>query len=312
MKIWLGGITNSKDILELIDSSLPYFDGMVFTLDDKTEQSVINSFDEYSKNNNFHYVKRTFNQAHDWRANDWLYSGYIKSNDYVFIMDSTDRFNLEFLKNIKQYVNYFLNNQINTVYIDRPLAFRFTGHQYFQSSPHWGLSGTLDKHVSLIQKDFKKENFVINTRDVLRYGIVHPIKYFCEYKRSNATQLLYQQFGDDIWHKHEIQRISFQIYVEKELGFECNVKNLIDYISNGISNKTLPSYIINYIELEVNMKDLVRFYILKQNFLEEIAKNRFNWSFIKFYEQGISNQNINDGYIGDFNRYRMNQGKLME
>lgn len=312
MKIWLGGITNSKDVLELINSSLPYFDGMVFTLDDKTEQSVIDSFEEYTKNNNFYYIKRTFNQAHDWRANDWLYSGHIKTNDYVFIMDSTDRFNLEFLKNIKEYVKFFLKNQINTVYIDRPLAFRFTGHQYFQASPHWGLSGTLDKHLSLIQKDSKKENFVINTRDILRYGIIHPIKYFCEYKRSNATQLLYQQFGDDIWYKHEIQRINFQIYIEKELGFECNVKNLIEYISNGISNKTLPSYIINYIELEVNMKDLVRFYILKQNFLEEIAKNRFNWSFIKFYQQGISNQNINDGYIGDFNRYRINQGKLME
>ena len=314
MKIWLGGITNSKDVIPLIEKSLPYFDGIVFTLDEKSDKSLFEKFEELKNNNhNFHYIVRPFAQAHDWRANDWLHSGLIKSGDYVCIMDSTDRFNDDFLVNLKTTVNQWNQAEMNSIFLDRPFIFKFTGHQYFESSPHWGIANLLNKIINLsADPSYKKENYIINTRDILRYGIVHPIKYFCEYKRSNATQLLYQQFGNNIWRHHENQRLTFQIFVEKDLGFTCTVQNLIYYISEGIKNKNLPEYVIDYIQLEVNMQDLVRFYILKQDFINEIAVNRFNWSFRKFYYNNQISQGKDDGFVGIFNQYRLQQYRGME
>jgi hypothetical protein len=314
MKIWLGGLTNSIDVIPLIEKSLPYFDGIVFTLDEKSDKSLFDKFEELKKaNDKFHYIVRPFAQAHDWRANDWLHSGLIKSGDYVCVMDSTDRFNDDFLINLKATVNQWNETHVNSIFLDRLFMFKFTGHQYFESTPHWGVSNILNKIINLTSDpSYKRENYIINTREVLRYGIIHPIKYFCEYKRSNATQLLYQQFGNNIWQYHENQRLTFQIFVEQELGFECTVQNLINYISEGIKNKNLPEYIINYIQLEVNMQDLVRFYILKQDFLNEIAVNRFNWSFRKFYYNNEISQGKDDGFVGLFNQYRLKQNRGME
>jgi hypothetical protein len=314
MKIWLGGITNSLDVLPLIEQSLPYFDGIIFTVDDRSDLSLINKFKELKeKYNHFHFLVRRFSQAHDWRANDWLHSGLIKSGDYVCVMDSTDRFNENFILNIKSTINDWIEKDINAVFIDRLFAFRFTGHQYFESTPHWGVVNLLNKIYNLSQEEnFKKENYIINTRDILRYGIIHPIKYFCEYRRSNATQLLYQQFGNEIWHFHENERLKFQIFVEQKLGFECTVENLVNYLREGIKNKNLPEYVIDYVHFEVNFQDLVRFYILKQDFINEIAKNRFNWSFRKFYYQGQEFQDKNDGFVGVFNQYRLKQNRGME
>lgn len=314
MKIWLGGITNSLDVLPLIEQSINYFDGIIFTVDDRSDKALIDKFEELkAKYNNFHFLIRRFNQAHDWRANDWLHSGLIKSGDYVCVMDSTDRFNNNFVSNIKSIVSDWIKENVNSIFLDRLFIFKFTGHQYFESTPHWGVANLLNNVINLSQNpQFKREDYIINTRDILRYGIIHPIKYFCEYKRSNATQLLYQQFGNNIWHYHENERLKFQLYIEQKLGFECNVENLIKYISEGIKNKNLPNYIIDYVELEVNLQDLIRFYILKQDFVNEIAKNRFNWSFKKFYYENQIRQDINNGYIGIFNQYRLKQNRDME
>ena len=314
MKIWIGGITNSSDILPLIEQSISYVDGVILTVDDRASQDLIEELNSLKcKHTNFHYIVRRFSQAHDWRANDWLHAGFIKSGDYVCVMDSTDRFNQDFISNIKDRINSWAIKNINAIYLDRLFIFKFTGHQYFESSPHWGVVNLFGEVLNLsIQHLFKREDYVINTRHVLRYGITHPIKYFCEYKRSNHTQLLYQQFGNEVWRFHENQRVAFQTFVEIELGFECTVENLIKYISDGTRNKNLPEHVINYIDLEVNMQDLVRLYILKQDFLNEIAPNRFNWSFKKFYHENKIYQNKNDGFIGVFNKYRLKQNKGME
>lgn len=314
MKIWLGGITNSLDVLPLIEQSIDYFDGIIFTVDDRSDKALIAKFEELkSRYNNFHFLIRRFSQAHDWRANDWLHSGLIKSGDYVCVMDSTDRFNNNFVSNIKSITSSWAKDNINSIFLDRLFMFKFTGHQYFESTPHWGVANLFSQILNLsADASYKRENYIINTRDVLRYGIIHPVKYFCEYKRSNATQLLYQQFGNDIWRFHENERLIFQMFVEKELGFECTVENLIKYISDGITNKNLDKYLIDYIELEVNMQDLVRFYILKQDFLKEIATNRFNWSFKKFYYENQIQQDKDNGYIGIFNQYRLKQNRGME
>lgn len=303
--IWMGAIT--KGPANILVENSDVFDGCVFTVDSRTDKEEINNLNKIG-----HTIIRDFNQAHDWRANDWLHSGHIKRGDWVVILDTLDLLNDKFKSQLRENIEYWDKNGIRTVYLDRPFIFKFTGHEFFQSSPHWSLR-SFGPIVNLSQiEGYIKENYLINNRDINVSGIDHPIKYFIEYKRSNHTELLYRQFSDEIWQKHENYRVWLQLFVEEKLGFECNVANMITYLTAGIMAKNLPNEVIEFIEAEVSMQDLVRYYILKHDFLGEIAQNRFNWSFKKFYLSGIEHQSKDDGFVGLFNQYKIRKGEKLE
>lgn len=305
-KIWMGGITRGP--VDIFAKNRDAFDGAVFTVDSRVSNQVIDEFDRIG-----YGVLRDFQQAHDWRANDWLHAGYIKPGDWVCILDTTDELNEKFKAELRENIGYWDKNGVSTVYLDRPFLFKFTGHQYFEGTPHWGVQNLFGSVVNLSQLEgYVKENYLINNRDSVISGIEHPIKYYIEYKRSNHTQLLYAQFGAEVYRRHEQYRLWFQNYVETTLGIECTVDNLVEYIRNGIKDKKLPTEVIEFIETEVAMQDLVRYHILGQDFLNEIAKNRFNWSFKKFYFDGVATQGKYDGFVGLFNHYRGQLGKDME
>lgn len=308
-KLWLCGITNGplESLKKLIEPSVHLFNGLCWAVDDTAPPEVFDYLE--SKKGEGKIIKHPFMQAHDWQLNQWLHCGAIKSGDKVFIMDSTDSFGSEFLEYLEATVMNWAVNGIYNIFLGRPWVITFTGHQFSQSSPHWGISNLLGSTIQLNNDD---QYYVVNGRDKNKSAIEHPIKYFIEYKRSNASELLYRQFSDQIWQERELARINFQLYVENTLGFECIVDNLIKYISAGLQNKNLPEYVINYIESEVNMIDLVRYYILKQDLMSEIAVNRFDYSFKKFYFDGIEHQVPGGDYISDFNKYRLQKGLSRE
>lgn len=306
MKIWMGAITRGP--ADILIKNADVFDNGVFTVDSRTDKEEKRNLEKVG-----YVIERDFQQAHDWRANDWLHAGYIKPGDWVCILDTTDEIAESFKAKLRDDVEAWDRQGIRTVYLDRPLFFKFTGHQYFDGSPHWGVRGLMGNVLELEKTPgYVKSNYLINNRDTNVSGIEHPIKYFVEYKRSNHTQLLYAQFGQEIYNKHENARIWFQGYVEHVLKMECTVQNVVDYLKEALILKNLSTELVDYIDAEIALQDLVRYYILKQDFLGEIAKNRFNWSFKKYYNEGIMSQKINDGFIGLFNRYRMAQGRGME
>lgn len=312
-KIYLGCITNGP--VEVLKENFgvvkDYFDGLCFCVDDRADDDVYDYLDSIKKEGQI--VKQKFRNAHDWQANEWLHCGAIKPYSWVCVVDTSDKLNPVFLKRMREDISYWEKNGIHSIFIDHPFLFKFSGHQYFSFSPHWGLNNLFTNFLDLRQiSDYKKELYVFNTRDIYKSGIEHPIKYSLEYKRSNNFELLYGQFGTEVYSFHESKRVWFQSFVEQVLGFDCTVDNLINFFTDGIRNKSLPLSIVEYAELEVHIKDLVRYYILKHDFLGEIAPNRFNWSFKKFYYDGVEHQSLYDGYIGVFNSYRLKQGKKME
>ena len=67
-------------------------------------------------------------------------------------------------------------------------------------------------------------------------------------------------------------------------------------------------YFVDSVELEVNLKDFYRYKILGQDFVNQIDKNRQNWSFKYFLEKGNEDQLYTD-YTGPINEYLKAAGK---
>lgn len=313
MKFWLTLMTQDreKDIEEMLKDTYDYFDGIV-AVDHYSKDSTFEILNKYKKAGKI--IQLPYLKHHAWSMNGFLFSGVIKNEDWFLIVDSSDRPRVEWLENLKNDIENWVRQGIGAIYLDRIFLVRYNDNVEFIGGIHWGIQNVHGKHISLLTENNKRDDFVVNTRMLNRNisGIEHPIKYFVEYSCSSQTQLLYQQFGDNIWKSHENFRIQFRIYCQQVLNLIPTVQELIEYISDGIKNHNLPEYIIEYIQLEVNIQDLVRYYILKQDLLSEIAINRFNWSFKKFYHTGIEHQNKNDGFIGVFNQYKIQKGEKQE
>ncbi len=313
MKLWLTLMTQDreKDIEEMLKNTYDYFDGIV-AVDHYSKDSTFNILNRYKKNGKI--IQLPYLKHHAWSMNGFLFSGIIKNEDWFLIVDSSDRPRIEWLKNLRNDIENWVRQGVGGVYLDRIFLVRYNDNVEFVGGIHWGIQNIHGKHISLLTDNKKRDDFVVNTRISNRNvsGIEHPIKYFIEYPCSSQTQLLYQQFGNDVWSLREILRIRFRTYCQEYLGLQPTVEELINYFSDAIKNKTLHESIIDYIEDEVNLQDLIRYYILKQDLLGDIALNRFNWSFKKFYHKGIEHQDKNDGFIGIFNQYKIKKGENPE
>lgn len=313
MKLWLTLITQNReqDIEEMLSDTYDYFDGIV-AVDHYSTDKTKDILEKYKKNGKI--IQLPYCNNHSWSMNGFLFSGVIKNLDWFLILDSSDRINIEWLKKLKNDIISYEKNEIGAVYLDRIFLARYFDGMEFTNGIHWGLSGQRGKCISLLENNLKRDDFIVNTRLKNRNisGIEHPIRYFVEPPCNSQCDLLYSQFGAKILNYHIDQRLLFRIFCQKELNLTPTVNELVNFISNGIKNKNLPNFLIDYIELEVNMQDLVRYYILKQDLLSEIAENRFDWSFKKYYYNGMEHQNKNDGFIGVFNQYKLQLGIPME
>ena len=173
---------------------------------------------------------------------------------------------------------------------------------FYFHTPHWGLNGIVGAVKSYDEEE--KRNYVTSVRfdKPVTSALLHPVKYYYVYGRSNHCDLLYGQFGQKILGYHEANRLRFRLYCERELGLEHTLESLVEYMKKG----EFEDYFIESVELEVNLKDLYRYKVLNQTF-EEIIENRFNWSIKYYLETGNKDQKFTE-YVGPFNEYRAQLG----
>ncbi len=79
----------------------------------------------------------------------------------------------------------------------------------------------------------------------------------------------------------------------------------INYLKENVGK--YPAKIEEALCVEVNLVDLFRLFVLNRPW-QELAENRFNWSYVKYKETGQIVQGKNDGYVGLFNQYRAQKG----
>lgn len=306
LRIFLCGMIRGEEetIKRTILPFAQYFDGLSFVVDDKAPETSINLLNNAKGQGNI--ITQKWVNDHAWTSNLVLFYGKMEFSDYFVWIDETDELNPVFLKRLREDIFYWKKNNVGMVYIDHPFIVQYHDGLRFQASPHWSLSSPLGRTIDLKSiSGYRKENFVFNTRDLLKSGFLNPAKYwYCYPAFSNHTQLLYAHFGSEIWQQHEHLRIQFRYFCREQLKLEWTLESLINYLKTNIGN--YPPFLEQALEIEPNLKDIFRLYALNQP-LEKLIANRFDWSYFIWKEKGLLDQNPAETYfIGQYNKYNLN------
>ncbi len=308
MKLWLTFMTQNRleDIKEMTED-LSAFDGIV-AVDHFSNDGTYELLQERKKEGKI--IQRPFVKHHSHSMNEFLFSGVIKNGDYFMILDSSDRINPRWLKTLRDDVSSYDQNGIGAVFLDRIFVAKYLDSMEFFGAVHWGLRPFWGKAVDYSQlPGYRKESWIINKRGDNSI-LWNPSKYWWEYGHGGShTELLYRQFGDDVWKHHENIRLQFRINCQFSLGLDFTLDSLINYMKENLGN--YPEWFETVLEGEVSVKDIFRFKVLNQP-LMDICSNRFNWSYFVWKESGKIDQNKYDGFVGLFNKYRLAKGLEME
>lgn len=311
MKLFICGMVRGdrQKIEKNIVPVLKYFDGIVLVIDSRAKEEDIQWL-ESIKGEGEIIVSKWVND-HAWTMNRFLFTDKMELDDYFVIVDETDRLNEVFCKDLKENCNYWLKNGVGCAWLDHPFVLRYHSGLRVSGSPHWGMMGILGQIISLDRiNGYRKENYVFNERDLLTSAFLHPAKYyFYPMVTSNHLQLLYGEHGDKVFIERENERVRFLYFLEKELKVKQSLDNFIDYLLNNKNN--YHPYVEKMIEEETNLKDIFRLKVLNQT-IHDLIGNRSNWSYFKWKKTGELKQNKYGGWIGLFNRLKLNSNKPME
>ena len=300
-KLWLCGITQNRkdDIDEMTKDIAQYFDGLIF-VDGYSDDGTYEILDERKGEGKI--IQRKWTNDHDFQMNEFLRQGPMQNGDWFLMLDSPDKAKPEWCEQLKEEVKGYNQEGIGAVsFLSKIQLARYFDSMFYFNSPHWGLHGILGTIKHYHSEDEKYE-FIQSKRflenDPTISALLHPVKYYYVYGRSNHTQLLYGNFGREILSHHGNQRLKFRLYCQDELGLDLTLDSLEEYMRKG----DFTEYFIESVELEVNLKDFFRYKILGQDFIKEIDQNRQNWSFKYYLEKGNADQKYTD-YVGPINEY---------
>lgn len=308
-KLWIAGMFRGRrEMLEkTVAPVMEYFNGLIAVIDSNAKPEDVEWLNSIKKDGEI-IVKKWVND-HSHTMNELLFTGKMEFPDYLLYLDETDKPNPVFVKRLREDIKYWHKNNVGAVWLDHPLVLRYNDGLRFTNSPHWTATNFLGKVVHLPSTSgYRKESYIFNLRDEdkLRSAFLSPAKYWFEYPAcSNQTELLYRQFSDDIWKKHEELRINFRLYCKHDLGIELKLDSLINYLKENIGK--YPPFFEQVLETEVNLKDMFRLFVLNQPW-EKVVENRFNYSYFKWKETGEVDQDKYNGYEGCFNVYRREKG----
>lgn len=298
-QLWLCGITQNRyeDIKEMTEEVAKHFNGLIFA-DAYSNDGTFELLNE--RKNKGAVIQRKWTNDHDFQMNVFLRQGPMRNRDWFVTLDSPDRINPDWAAQLKNEIQELEKEEIGAISMAGKIYLaQYYDHMFYFHTPHWGLNGVVGQIKNYSEEE--KKNYITSVRfdDATKSGLLHPVKYYYVYGRSNHCNLLYQQFGPKVLNYHESQRLKFRLYCQEELGLELTLDSLEGYMRQG----NFSEYFIDSVELEVNLKDFYRYKIIGQDFIKEIDKNRHNWSFKHYLETNNKDQKYTD-YIGPINTYR--------
>ncbi len=277
MKVYLCGITQNqlKNIDDLTKNCYQAFDGLIY-VDGGSTDGTKELLEERKGCGQVLYRKWT--NDHDFQMNEFLRQGPMKIGDWFVLRDSRERFNTEWIADIKNLISKAKNSGIRSIYnYGKGFAFEYYDDMFFHGSPHWGLVGARNQAVDLSQFfDENKKEHTWRLRDGEddperdeSYYIDHFFKYYYVYGRSNHL-LLGRENDREGFQKAEARRVEFRMYCHS-IGLEFTADSFLNYARNsGIGDAKFK----NFINSEDILKDFYRKKVLNES-LKSIQENKF-------------------------------------
>ena len=181
-------------------------------------------------------IERPWLMSHDFSLNHVLLEGGFKDGDYLILRDSVERFNPEWAKKIRNFIDTLDFAGVRTLYnYGKIFAFKYNDSLFFNGSPHFGVEGVQHKMVDL--KDYHNEDlheWTWRIRDGEEGGrpidnkIDHEARYYFQYGRSNHL-LLGREDCIEEYQRLELIRKHVRDQA-KLLGFKTDIDGLKDFM----------------------------------------------------------------------------------
>lgn len=277
MKVYLCGITQNqlKNIDDLTKNCYQAFDGLIY-VDGGSTDGTKELLEERKGCGQVIYRKWT--NDHDFQMNEFLRQGPMKIGDWFVLRDSRERFNTEWIADIKKLIYKAKHSGIKSIYnYGKGFAFEYYDDMFFHGSPHWGLVGARNQAVDLSQFfDENKKEHTWRLRDGEddperdeSYYIDHFFKYYYVYGRSNHL-LLGRENDREGFQKAEARRVEFRMYCNS-IGLQFTPESFLSYAKNtGINDLKFK----NFINSEDILKDFYRKKVLNEP-SKSIQNNRY-------------------------------------
>lgn len=179
---------------------------------------------------------RKWTNDHDLQQNVWLRESVLKEGDIVLIRDSCERFNPEWAKKIRNFLDTLIFGGVRSIFnYGKLFAFVWSDSIVCQGSPHWGMVGLQHKMIDL--KEYHNEDlheWSWRVRDGEEGGrpidnkIDHEAKYYWTYGRSNHL-LLGREDNIEEYQRLEIIRLHLRDQA-RILGFELTLDGLKQFM----------------------------------------------------------------------------------
>lgn len=280
-KIYLCGITSKEyeNIKRLTDPIYEYVDGLIFCVDYNAHQDGTLDLLQ-TRMGDGEILQRSWDNSHDLQMNVWLRSEKLQPGDWCIFRDSMERFNKDWVKNIRSFCNSLSLQGIRTVYnYNKIFMFQWADHLIFQGNPHFGLIGAQPKSIDLSTMfDENKKEHTWRIRDGEEGGrpfdnkINHEAKYYWVYGRSNHTLLGYEDKLEE-YQRAEIIRLHVRD-IARVNGFDLTIEGLKEFMA-WLEEKDL-TFFKNWINSHRVVSNFYRYRILNEDFYE-IEKTEKAW-----------------------------------
>lgn len=229
---------------------------------------------------------RKWTKDHDLQQNVWLRESVLKEGDIVLIRDSCERFNPEWAKKIRNFLDTLIFGGVRSIFnYGKLFAFVWSDSIVCQGSPHWGMVGLQHKMIDL--KEYHNEDlheWSWRVRDGEEGGrpidnkIDHEAKYYWTYGRSNHL-LLGRENNIEEYQRLEMIRGHIRDQA-RLLGFSMDLKGLEDFMRWITSDEVEDQTKINgknWINSNHITKNFYRKHIAKDSW-EDIISTENSWT----------------------------------
>jgi len=229
-KVFIGLITgNEKQNIQEIVDNLGEIDG-ILAVDHYSTDGTYELLEQNKRDGDI--IRCPYQNNHSQSMNIWLNSPKLNIGDWVILLDSSERIGPKLLANLKSYLLWFEQSNINTIVNhSKVFIFRRWPQMFFNSTPHWSLQNSRQGYLKLEDSGLfeKEEDYYFSVRNIGRdkfHWLTHYVKYFLQ-KDSNHLLLGLEGKPNfvETFTKRENQRIEFLLYLK-----ERNLPNIISSI----------------------------------------------------------------------------------